>query len=157
MNTEIPTVYRPHTGSERISLKPLGSPDPPPHTHAKLDRLGIWLSAACAVHCMVMPIVTISFPILLSWRNWSRTMDAVVLGVAAVFGLGGCLLSLRHHRDARPLCLVLTGLVMNATGRFAALSLGPFLAQTLVSAGPLLMAYALWKDRRLCQCSDHAH
>jgi hypothetical protein len=46
---------------------------------------------------------------------------------------------------------------MNATGRFAALYLGPFLAQTLVIAGPLLMAYALWKDRRLCQCTGHAH
>ena len=99
MNAETPTVYKPCTETARISLKPLGCPDPPPHTHAKLDRLGIWLSAACAVHCMVMPIVMISFPILLSWRHWSRMMDALVLGVAAVFGLGGCLLSLRHHRD----------------------------------------------------------
>jgi hypothetical protein len=157
MNAETPTVYKPCTETARISLKPLGRPDPPLHTHAKLDRLGIWLSAACAVHCMVMPIVMISFPILLSWRHWSRMMDALVLGVAAVFGLGGCLLSLRHHRDATPLCLVLAGLIMNATGRFAAFYLGPFLAQTLVIGGPLLMAYALWKDRRLCQCSGHTH
>jgi hypothetical protein len=156
MNAETPTVYKPCTEPARISLKPLGCADPPPHTHAKLDRLGIWLSATCAVHCMVMPIVLIFFPVL-SWIHWSRIMDALVLGVAAVFGLGGCLLSLRHHRDAMPLCLVLAGLIMNATGRFAALYLGPFLAQTLVIAGPLLMAYALWKDRRLCQCSGHAH
>jgi hypothetical protein len=105
---------------------------------------------------MVMPIVLIFFPVM-SWIHWSRIMDALVLGVAAVFGLGGCLLSLRHHGDARPLCLVLTGLIMNATGRFAALQLGPFLAQTLVIAGPMLMAYALWKDRHLCQCNGHAH
>ena len=157
MSTETTTVYQPHTGTERISLKPLGYSGPPrPHTHAKLDRLGIWLSATCAVHCMVMPIVLIFFPVL-SWIHWSRIMDALVLGVAAVFGLGGCLLSLRHHQDATPLCLVLAGLIMNATGRFAALRLGPFLAQTLVIAGPLLMAYALWKDRRLCQCTGHEH
>lgn len=157
MNAETPSVYKPCAETARISLKPPGCPDPAPHTHAKLDRLGIWLSAACAVHCMVMPIVMISFPILLSWRHWSRIMDALVLGVAAVFGLGGCLLSLRHHRDAMPLCLVLAGLIMNATGRFAALQLGPFLAQALVIAGPLLMAYALWKDRRLCRCNGHVH
>ena len=157
MSTETPAVYKPHTENDRISLKPVGYSDPPlPHAHAKLDRLGIWLSATCAVHCMVMPIVLIFFPVL-SWIHWSRIMDALVLGVAAVFGLGGCLLSLRHHRDAMPLCLVLAGLIMNATGRFAALYLGPFLAQTLVIAGPLLMAYALWKDRRLCQCTGHAH
>ena len=36
-------------------------------------------------------------------------------------------------------------------------NLARFLAQTLVIAGPMLMAYALWKDRRLCQCNSHAH
>ncbi len=105
---------------------------------------------------MVLPIVLIFFPVM-SWIHWSRIMDAVAIGVAALFGLGGCLLSLRLHGDARPLCLVLAGLVLNGTGRFAAPQLGPFLAQTLIIAGPMLMAYGLWKDRRLCQCTGHTH
>jgi hypothetical protein len=84
-------------------------------------------------------------------------MDAVVLGVAAVFGLGGCLLGLRHHHDMLPLGLVLVGLMLNATGRFAATSLGPYIAQTLIIAGPMLMAYGLWRDRHLCKCTVHAH
>ena len=89
MNAETPTVYKAHTESEHISLRPVGcsNTSSPPHTHAKLDRLGIWLSAACAVHCMVMPIVLIFFPVM-SWIHWSRIMDALVLGVAAIFGLG---------------------------------------------------------------------
>ena len=75
----------------------------------------------------------------------------------AVFGLGGCLLSLRQHRDLRPLCLVVAGLALNAVGRFAKLQLGPHLSLILIVDGPLLMFYGLWKDRRLCQCSGHAH
>jgi len=84
-------------------------------------------------------------------------MDAVVLGVAVIFGLGGCLLGLRHHHTA------------NTTGsgrhwpdtqysrRFEAGYLGPLTAQTLVIAGPMVMAYGLWRDRQLCKCTNPTH
>jgi hypothetical protein len=147
----------PAATEERVSLRPPGTAAPAvPHTHAKLDRLGIWLSTACAIHCMVMPIILISFPVM-SWIRWSRMADIIAISVAAVFGLGGCLLSIRHHRTFGPLCLVVTGLTMNAVGRFAAAQLGSYLGQFLVITGPLVMAYGMWKDRRLCTCRDHTH
>jgi hypothetical protein len=157
MNTETPTMYKPHTGSDRISLKPLGYSEPPrPHTHAKLDRLGMWFSIICPIHCLVMSIVGISFPVI-SWINWGSKLDVIALSIGAVFGLGGCLLSLRQHRDLRPLCLVVAGLALNAVGRFARLQLGPHLSLILIVDGPLLMDYGLWKDRRLCKCTGHPH
>ncbi len=146
-----------HGGSDVVlRVQPLGQEHVGHHTHVKLDRLAFWLSAICAVHCMVIPIVLILFPVV-TWIHWSRIMDVVALSVAAVFGLGGCTLSLRHHRDFSPLSLVITGLMLNATGRFASSHLGPFLAQTLIVGGPLMMAYGLWKDRRLCRCSCREH
>jgi len=151
------TVFVPHSDGAQAPLQPVNALGAPPtHAHARLDRLGIWLSALCAVHCAVVPIVLIVFPVV-SWIHWSRIMDAIALGVAALFGLGGCLLGLRHHRNATPLCLVLVGLMVNTSGRFAAPHLGPFLSQTLIIAGPMVMAYGLWRDRRLCRCSGHAH
>jgi len=156
MSIDTKTVFVPHTETPPAPLQPVGCRDAPVHTHAKLDRLGIWLSAICAVHCMVVPIVLIFFPVM-SWIHWSRIMDVIVLSVAAVFGLGGCLLGLRHHRDAVPLSLVVIGLAINSMGRFGAAYLGPVLAQTLVIAGPMLMAYGLWRDRQLCKCTNPAH
>jgi hypothetical protein len=156
MSTGVESVFVREAETPSAPLQPVACLGAPRHTHARLDRLGMWLSAACAVHCAVVPIVLILFPVV-SWIHWSRIMDVIALGVAAVFGLGGCLLSLGHHRDARPLVLVIGGLMLNATGRFAPLYLGAFLAQTLVVAGPLTMAYGLWRDRRLCRCSGHAH
>ena len=137
-------------------LRPVGQEHVGHHAHVKLDRFAFWMSAICAVHCMAAPIVLIFFPVI-AWIHWSRIMDVIALSVAAVFGLGGCILSLRQHRDFRPLYLVVTGLVLNATGRFGAVALGPFLAQTLVAGGPLIMAYGLWRDRRLCRCSCRGH
>lgn len=151
MNIETPPVT-----ASRILLRPVVAPASPHHAHVKLDRLGMWLSALCAVHCVVMPIVLIFFPVM-SWIHWSRLTDAILLGVAAVFGLSGCLLSLRQHRDPRPLILVVSGLTLNAAGRFAGVQLGQFLSQTLIVAGPLLMAYGMWRDRRLCKGGGHAY
>lgn len=141
---------------ERVSLRPPGSPAPLPHAHTKLDRLGIWLSAICAVHCMVMPLILIFFPVV-SWIRWSQLTDRLVLGSAAVIGLGGCLLSWRHHRTIGPLCLVVTGLALNAIGQFAKPQLGDTIARTLIILGPLVMAYGMWKDRRLCTCHHSGH
>jgi hypothetical protein len=141
--------------TSRVSLNPEAHPSAPAHAHARLDRLGIWLSALCAVHCMVMPIVLILFPVM-SWIRWSRAMDATAITAAAVLGLGGTLLSLRQHHDLRPLGLVLGGLTLHLVGRFAARFLGPFLSQTLIIAGPMLMGYGLWKNRQLCRCARHA-
>jgi len=157
MSLETRDVFVPITDTPPVPPAPiqaLGCEGGTTHTHAKLDRLGIWFSAICAVHCMVLPIILISFPVL-SWAHWSRLMDAVVLGVAAVFGLGGCLLGMRHHQSAAPLALVVVGLALNTTGRFGASHLGAWLAGTLVISGPMVMAYGLWRDRQLCKCRIH--
>lgn len=156
MNIGVVDTARRRNDAERLLLKPVGRSTTSSHVHAKLDRLGMWSSALCAVHCMIMPIVLIFFPVM-SWIHWSRIMDAFALGVAAMFGLGGCLLSLRHHRNALPLCMVMAGLALNGAGRFAAIHLGPLLPQTLIMTGPLVMAYALWWDRQLCKCNGHTH
>ena len=125
------------------------------HIHARLDRVGIWFSMICAVHCMIMPIVLVLNPVLYLIR-WSRTADVIVLGLAAGIGLTSCCLGFRHHRNPSPLLLVLAGVLMNGTGRLAGEAIGPLIAQTLIIAGPLLMAYGLWKDRRICKCKRGA-
>jgi hypothetical protein len=84
-------------------------------------------------------------------------MDFVMLGVAAIFGLGGCLLGLRHHRNLTPFRLVIVGLLLNVTGRFGSTYLGPYVTPSLLVAGPLVMAYGLWRDRQLCRCTNPAH
>jgi TRAP-type uncharacterized transport system fused permease subunit len=119
----------------------------------------MWLSAICAVHCAVVPVVQIFFPVLLmmKWIRWSRTMDIVTLSVAAIFGLGGCLLGLRHHRNFTPFRLVMAGLLLNVTGRFGSVYLGPYVTPSLLVAGALVMAYGLWRDRQLCKCTNPAH
>ena len=66
MSADTKTVFVPHSDTAPSPLRPMRSFHAPTHTHAKLDRLGIWLSTLCAVHCAVVPIVLIVFPVV-SW------------------------------------------------------------------------------------------
>jgi hypothetical protein len=159
MSIDTKEVFIPIAEAPRSPLRPFGACDAPVHTHAKLDRLGMWLSTICAVHCAVVPVVQIFFPVLLmmKWIRVSRTMDIVTLSVAAAFGLGGCLLGLRHHRNFTPFRLVITGLLLNIAGRFGSVYLGPYVTPSLLVAGALVMAYGLWRDRQMCKCTNPAH
>ena len=125
-----------------------------PHAHAKLDRFGIWISTICAIHCLLMPFVLAIFPLLV-WVHWTRRADLAVFTVAALIGLLTCILSLRHHREWTPLNLVIMGIVLNSTGRFAGVYLGSLIAQTLLVSGPLLMGYGMWRNQRLCARCRH--
>ena len=159
MDINAKTAFVPIAEDTPAPLRPLGVCDTPVHTHAKLDRLGMWLSAICAVHCAVVPVLQTFLPVLMlmKWIRWSRTMDIVTIGVAAIFGLGGCLLGLRHHRNFAPIRLVIAGLLLNITGRFGAVYLGPYVTPSLLVAGAMVMAYGLWRDRQLCRCTNPAH
>jgi hypothetical protein len=91
-----------------------------------------------------MPVVLAAQP-LFHWFRISRVLDNVMLAVAVVVGLLVCLRNLRQHRDLGPLTLVLGGLVAVGGGRY-------FVWPPLITAGPLIMAYGLWLNRRLCHC-----
>ena len=99
-----------------------------------------------------MPLVLMSGA-LFSWIGLSRKTEWVLLAVSASIGLTGCLMSLRRHRDFTPLSLLLAGVLLTLGARLGNSMLGLFLTMTLVVAGPLMMAYALWLDRRCCGCA----
>jgi hypothetical protein len=114
-----------------------------------MQRVGLCASALCAVHCMVMPFVLAAQP-LFHWFRISRAADNALLTLAAVVGLIVCLRNLRQHRDLGPLTLMFVGLAAVGFGRF-------FAWPPLIIGGPLVMAYGLWLNRRLCACPDCRH
>ena len=109
-----------------------------------LERLGLCASLLCAIHCMVMPVMLAAQPLCHSFRI-SRVLDNAMLGLAVVVGLIVCLRNWRQHRDGGPLALLLVGLAAVGCGRY-------FGWPPLIIGGPLVMAYGLWLNRRLCAC-----
>lgn len=75
------------------------------------DRLGIWASALCVVHCLLVPVLfslsIVSAHLLPSEECTHRTLAMLITLLGAIALIRG----LRKHRRWRVLFLMLTGLI----------------------------------------------
>jgi len=112
-----------------------------------LDRLGIGLSVACAIHCATLPLWIASAALFgLGWLGHER-LETLVLALSV--GLGATRLTysyVRQHRQWQCLVMFLVG----ATGVLVSHDKAPW----GMAAGGLLIAGAHWLNERIC-CSAH--
>lgn len=63
----------------------------PKLNNSVLDRLGVWVSAMCALHCLLLPLLLPVLPLLASsfvaehWFERSILTISIVIGFAALF------------------------------------------------------------------------
>jgi uncharacterized membrane protein YhaH (DUF805 family) len=125
----------------------------------RLERAATWLSVACAVHCLVVPLAVTLLPALGASQSLHMSAAAehiltllVVLSVSA-----GAAWGFRRHRDLRIAGFMLLGLIVYLVGH--ALDGSPY-AQSLSVLGALSLAAASFASARLTQTTceqDHAH
>ncbi|MEN7342868.1 MAG: MerC domain-containing protein [Pseudomonadota bacterium] len=122
------------------------------------DWLGIAASSACAIHCLIVPIIlvlgTAAPTSIFLGEGFHRALLWIILP-AALFAFGiGC----RQHKDVWVLVLGLlglTGIILSATVVNGWVGEDGERATTLLSAG--LLVYAHYRNYRLCrsaQCAD---
>ena len=82
----------------------------------KLDKLGIWVSSLCALHCLALPVLIPLLPLVGSSffaQVWfERTILTFSLIVGAVALISG---AVRYHGKYYPLILLFTGGGMRVT------------------------------------------
>lgn len=85
------------------------------------DNVGIFFSGLCALHCLLVPVLLISFPSLGAYLvdgqdPLHKAIFAVILVVAAVaFSIG-----YRIHRNSKPILLMSLGMATIMLGTFVA-------------------------------------
>jgi hypothetical protein len=114
----------------------------------RLERAATWVSLACAVHCLVVPLLAAGLPLvagvsptLLHHPALELAFVVVVLGGAAFTGFWG----FRSHRDARVLAVLLAGVALYVVGH----ALDGWSASALSVVGALLLAAASFASARL--------
>ncbi len=122
--------------------------------------LGTWLSTACAIHCLVMPVVITALPLIglgfLEERWFERAACGGMLALAALCLWRGC----RMHREWRLLGLFALGGGLMLWLQFTA---GPdccahdfsWFRAGGMGLGGLAIATAHVLNRRLCQRCQH--
>lgn len=83
-----------------------------------VDRIGIWTSAACAVHCMLTPVVlslsAVSAHFLPSEERTHRTLAVAIAALGAIALVKGY----RKHGSPRVLVLMAAGLAFIFGGAY---------------------------------------
>ena len=118
----------------------------------RLERAATWVSLACAVHCLVVPLLAAGLPLvagaspaLLHHPALELAFVAVVLGGAAFTAFWG----FRSHRDPRVLAVLFAGVMLYVVGH----ALDGWSASALSIVGALLLAATSFASARL----THTH
>jgi uncharacterized membrane protein YfcA len=116
-----------------------------------LDRVGVYASAACFVHCMAMPVVlslmAVYAHLLRSEEHTHRVLAVLVTLVGAMALMGGY----RRHRRAVALVLMAAGIVLIVGGAFFGDRLpGHWAEMAITMAGSCCMIVAHRRNHTFC-------
>lgn len=124
------------------------------HYH-NLNKVGLWLSVLCMVHCLAMPFILTSLPYL-SKNTISEKSEFFLIGISA--GLAIYLLNkdYKNHRNSLPITLLCFALAFNILGVFIVSNSYETIFN--VSGGLLMaLAYGLnwYYHKRACHSHQH--
>jgi hypothetical protein len=113
-----------------------------------LDKLGIWASSLCAVHCLSLPILIPLLPLVgasFFAQNW---FERTILSISMIVGFWALLSGFyRYHRQLYPLySLMLGGLIYWNKGMF-----GDAYEPFTVAIGAFLIVAAHVANLKLCK------
>lgn len=124
-----------------------------------MDRVGIWASSLCALHCMLLPILLPAVPLIGATFFAEHWFERAILSLSMIVGFWALLSGFyRYHRQLYPLyTLLLGGLIYWNKDVF-----GHHYEPYTVLAGALLIIAAHVINMRLCKscqtcntCSSH--
>jgi hypothetical protein len=118
----------------------------------KWERAAAFLSAACALHCLALPVATTLLPALGASEalHLEGGFDLGLNMLVVVSVAAGAVWGFRRHRDVRVTSAMALGLL--------AYLLGHALENTSLSVtAGLILAAASFASTRLTQHCDHAH
>lgn len=122
------------------------------------DRLGVWTSALCVVHCLLTPLLLSFSAVLAHLLPGEERVHRTLALLVALFGTMGLLPGFRRHRRTSVLVLMLAGLSCVAGAAwFGARLPTPLLevAITFCGSGLMITAHRLNHTFcRSCECSS---
>ena len=124
------------------------------HYHT-LNKVGLWLSVLCTIHCLAMPFLMTAVPFL-GESFLSEKSEMYLIGTSALLAIFLLIKDYRNHQNPLPLGLLVIALSFNFAGLF--LVKGSYEIFFNVT-GALVMAvayYINWNSHRRA-CHSHSH
>ncbi|WP_395345595.1 MerC domain-containing protein [Ningiella sp. W23] len=117
-----------------------------------LDKLGVWISATCALHCMLLPLLLPVLPLLASTFVAQEWFELGILTISIVIGFAALFIGFKqYHRQIYPMySLALGGLIYWNKHMF-----GEEFEPLTIAVGAAFIIAAHLINLRLCRkCKD---
>ncbi|MFS1701512.1 MerC domain-containing protein [Aestuariibacter sp. GS-14] len=109
-----------------------------------LDRLGIWISGLCALHCLAIPVL----PLLASSVFGEVWFERTILSLSILIGSVALIVgAIRYHGQVYPLLLLLSGGAIYWFKNMFGEAGEPF----TIAVGAMLIIVGHWLNMRLCR------
>ncbi len=116
-----------------------------------LDRLGMLLSSACAIHCILMPFVVGALVYMGAEWVASETTELLLIGSAFLVALASLIPSFLKHRNPAALMLFAAGIALVVGSHLVLEDHGIWMGMGMAMGG-CLIAFAHYRNHRLCAC-----
>lgn len=111
------------------------------------DKIGIWTSIICLIHCLVFPLMATIFPLFI---DLDIKVEILLISIALIIGTISFLDNALKHKYWLSLALFLAG--------FIGLMSGVFLkSETLHVVGLMILILAHYKNYQKIKQSDGCH
>ncbi|WP_166425319.1 MerC domain-containing protein [Paraglaciecola sp. 20A4] len=113
-----------------------------------LDRLGIWASSLCAVHCLALPILIPLLPLIGASFFAEDWFERIILSLSMIVGFWALLSGFyRYHRRIYPLYSLMLGGIIYWNKDMFGESYEPF----TIAVGAMLIVGAHVVNLKLCK------
>ncbi|NCD71066.1 MerC domain-containing protein [Mucilaginibacter agri] len=116
------------------------------HRHNKMDKLGMGVSIACAIHCALLPVIITTLPLLGIGFLANSYFETSIIITSLIIGYASLTKSFCKHNRTTPLVIITIG--------FGIIFIGKFLADhsqewLFLALGGLIIASAHYYNSRL--------
>lgn len=122
------------------------------NTGSALDGLAIAMSVACVLHCLMLPVLVVLFPILGSTTLGDDNFHGLLLFLIIPSSVVALYMGCRQHGDGSVLGLGIAGLtILTAAAVLGPEALGLDGEKALTGLGGTVLAIGHWKNFRRCR------
>lgn len=124
-------------------------------TTDRWDKLGIFFSGLCALHCLVTPILVLTLPMMgeVFENQWLHLLMAAFVVPIGIFAFWS---GYKHHQKKNIFALGILGLLLVGGASVAPHSWVEFFGHDIVTIfGSFFLISAHFLNRRACLCHRH--
>jgi hypothetical protein len=123
-----------------------------------LDRLGVWVSSLCALHCLLLPLLLPIAPLVASSVFAEQWFERMILSFSILVGFAALFVGFhKYHRQMYPLYSLVLGALIYWNKNIFGHEYEPF----TIAIGAVLIVAAHYTNMRLCKsckvCDDECH